>query len=47
VPFFDSFEHPISYLRISVTDQCNSLPRCLSRPPLSLRRRSQSLPILE
>lgn|GEM_PF-5778497 len=23
MPFLDSFERPISYLRISVTDRCN------------------------
>jgi len=38
MPFLDSFERPISYLRISVADWCsNSLLQYLSQPPLSLR----------
>ncbi len=38
MPFFDSFERPISYLRISVTDRCNF--RCLyCRPAEGIRLR--------
>jgi len=36
MPFLDSFERPISYLRISVTDRCNF--RCLYCHPLGAVR---------
>lgn len=44
MPFLDSFERPISYLRISVTDRCNF--RCLYCRPaggISLRRSHEIL----
>jgi len=44
MPFLDSFERPISYLRISVTDRCNF--RCLYCRPaegIDLRRSHEIL----
>ncbi|HAL61646.1 MAG TPA: GTP 3',8-cyclase MoaA, partial [Chloroflexi bacterium] len=44
MPFLDSFERPISYLRISVTDRCNF--RCLYCRPakgIELRRSHEML----
>jgi len=47
MPFFDSFERPIRYLGISVTDRCNF--RCLYCRPaegISLRH-SHEIPSLQ